>query len=474
MRHRDDKGSAMLITLLVMAVLTGLGAVVFNVGFSNLQNTNRDRLAGGALGASEGGTAQALAFIRQNGSASLTCTVPEVTNNCDALWGKDNPKIITLSNSRSYAVWVEKIQPFSPPDYKVGTYKIHSLGIAAKGLNAPSPTPSPGSGVRSIELTITVKPLTFPIGLYSDNFSDSGGASVHTESMFSRGCILNRDAITFTGNDRYHNIPASAHSTEYITETNNSCSDNDPGNIHSNAQKQCPSSPNYTVYVNDQDKRGGPFASDTDGAICLAGSAFTTSFFDLTELQKYGYSTGRPRGLSDGEYAALKSKAQEQGYFSTKSTKCGGSNTPPTCWNSPDPVQHPNGVMYFDLRAETGGLKTVEFQANDFGSPSNQNYGKAYCGQRSLIIVVEGGNLTINSSVDLVGALFVPDGTYKGNGNHNIIGTLFAKNVDKFTGTAGFSLDGPTGPPDQTNCFFDNFPGGLLDVTPTRFREVDR
>lgn len=462
MRHRDDKGSAMLITLLVMAVLTGLGAVVFNVGFSNLQNTNRDRLAGGAMGASEGGVAQALAFIRQNGAASLTCTVPEVSGNCDALWGKDLKKTIPLNNSREYQVWVEKVQPFNPPDFKVGVYRIHSEGTAGQG-----------PGKRTVELTISVKPLEFPIGLYSDNFSDSGGATVSTESMFSRGCILNRDAITFSGNDRFHNIPASAHSTEYITETNNSCSDNDPGNLHNNSQKECNTtlSGGKYVYANDQDKRGGPFASDADGVICLTNGPHKSSFFDLAELQKYGYSTSRPRGLSDSEYAALKSKAQEQGYFSTKSTKCSGSNTPPTCWNAPDPAQNPNAVMYLDLRAETGGQKTLDLQANDFGSPGNQNYGSAHCGQRSLIIVVEGGNLTINSSVDLVGAIFVPDGTYKGNGNHQIIGTLFAKNVDKFTGTAGFQLDGPA---TKQNCFFDNFPGGLLDVTPTRFREVDR
>ena len=59
----------------------------------------------------------------------------------------------------------------------------------------------------------------------------------------------------------------------------------------------------------------------------------------------------------------------------------------------------------------------------------------------------------------------MPDGNLKYNGGAILDGTVFARRIDKFTGTADFFLD---------QCFISNFPGGLFDVTPTRFREVDR
>jgi hypothetical protein len=42
---------------------------------------------------------------------------------------------------------------------------------------------------------------------------------------------------------------------------------------------------------------------------------------------------------------------------------------------------------------------------------------------------------------------------------------LYAKTIDKFNGTADFYLD---------PCWLNNIPGGILDVTPTNFHEVDR
>lgn len=452
-----EAGSAMVVTLLVMAVLTGLGAVVFNIGFNNLQNAGRDRLAGGAMGASEGGVAQALNFIRLNGVGTIKCTDPEVSGNCDALWGKDNPKIVSLANGRQFSVWIERIQPFAPPDFKVGTYEVHSRGTAGAG-----------PGLRNIDLKFTVKPLTFPIGVYADSFTDAGGASIRTESMLSKGCISGRKFIIFTGTDPYHKIPAAAHAVDVIVEQANSCNEND--SIHRPPPASNPGECNSTGNLkNDQDKRGGPL-NDPEGLPCWGGPTGAypqTSFFNLDALYAMGYQEGQPRGLSLAEYAQLKSKAQEQNYFSTSIDKCGPGQSPPSCWRVPDGATDPNAVMYWDLRAEPANKKTLTMQSTDIAG-----YERDECGSRSVILVVEGGDLKINSGVDIVGAIFVPDGSYFGNGDHNILGTLFAKIVHKFNGSANFTLTGD--PPARANCFFDNFPGGLLDVRAIRFREVDR
>lgn len=433
-----EEGSAMVVTLLVMAVLTGLGAVVFNVGFNNLQNAGRDRLAGGAMGASEGGVAQALAYIRSEGTANLRCDVPPVADtNCSLLWGRDNPKIITLSQNREYRVWIQRIQKINPPTYKTGVYKIHSTGTAGQG-----------PGKRDVELTVVVKPLNYPIGIYADSISDAGTPQIRKESMFSQNCITQRNKITFEGTDPYHGIPAAAHSTVYITNSNNSCSANDNNNIH--APRPPATNPGVcnVSYPNDQDAQGGDLSATT----CYNPLGYPkTSFFDLTTLRTYGYQN--PRGLTDAEYAGLKSKAQEQGTFYTSTGFV----------NPSEPPAHANAVYYFDLRAATGS-KTVQIQ-NEFEEYRND----PYCGQRSLVIVVEGGDLHINAGADLVGAVFVPDGNYRGNGNHKIVGTLFARSIDKLNGTADFTLEGK-----NASCFFDNFPGSLLDVTTARFREVDR
>ncbi len=486
-RASSDNGAAMVVTLLVMAVLTGVGAIVFNIGLNNMQNAGRDRLAGGALGASEGGVAQALTFVRSNGVGQMKCEQePEVIGSCDALWGKYNPKIVALSGGKEFRVWVEKVQPFDPPDFKVGTYMIHSTGTAGKG-----------PGRRDLEVTFTVKPLTFPIGIYAENgFNDAGGASVTTVSILSKACITGLKLMTFKGDDPYHKtssggpIPAAAHSVDVIAAQPNSCSALDTIHLATPLDEgDCPQTPtdpdsvppNKPKYRNHQDKFGGPL-NTVEGAPCqgLAGAYPQDSSFDLEDLEAYGYNNSAPRGLTDAEYKQLKSKAQEQNYFFTSVDKCGGAQSPPTCWREPDALADPNAVMYWDLRGAPANKKQVSFQGGDLdgdpnGNPNASLYGggnknpDGYCGKRSLVIVVEGGNMKVNSGVDIVGAIFVPDGSYTGNGNHNILGILFAKVVEKFTGTANFTLTGP-----GENCFFDNFPGGLLSVTTVKFHEKDR
>jgi hypothetical protein len=433
---REEAGSAMVVTILVMVVLTGMGAVVFLIGTNNIQNAGRDRLAAGAFGASEGGVAQGLSFIRTAGVATLKCDdPPQAGTDCTQTWGSANPKIVDLSNNRQFNTWIQRIQAFKPPAVKVGTYRIHSTGTAGTG-----------PGRRLVDVTVNVAPFRFPIGVYADSITDAGSPTLRQESMFSQGCITARDKIAFVGTDPYHGIPSAAHSTQYIIDTkvNGACSATNTDNIH--RPKPPASNPGVCniKYPNDQDRQGG----DLTGTSCYSSPYPTTSFFDLDALRSYGYD--QPRGLTDAQYAALKIMAQEQGtYFTTDSF--------PTPTNPPPYL---NAVYYFNLRPG-GGTVNIQRELNAFGS--------AYCGQRSIVIVVEGGDMQVNSGADIVGAIFVPDGNYRGNGTALTTGTLFAKSIDKLTGDADFTLEGPT-----SSCFFDNFPGGLMEVSVAKFREVDR
>lgn len=432
-----ERGSAMVATILVMVVLTGLGGIMFIIGTNNLQNAGRDRLAGAALGTSEGGVAQGIAFIRRNGLSTLTCDDPPVAGtDCTQLWGQSNPKVVALSGGREYKVWIQRIQGFAPPDVKVATYRIHSSGTAGVG-----------PAKRLVDVTIQVRPMSFPIGIYADNVVDAGTPTIRKESLFSQDCVTGREKIEFAGNDPYWDIPAAAHTTKYVAEkVNSGCSAGSSNNIH--RPQPPPSNPGVcnASYPNDQDGLGG----DLSGTSCLNSPYPTTSFFDLAALKTFGFS--QPRGLTAAEYAALKGQAQEQGTYFTDSKFSAPSDPPP----------YLNAVYYFKLKS--GDKVTIQNELNVFGT--------AHCGTRSVVVVVEGGDMHVNAGADIVGAFFVPDGNYQGNGNHKIIGTLFAETINKLSGTADFSLS--PDPPQDPNCFFKNLPGGLLDVTTQGFREVDR
>lgn len=472
--NSKESGSAMVVAVLVLAVLTGLGAVVFTVGFNNLQNASRDRLAEGAQGVSEAGVAQAISYVRSNGIGQLKCR-PADPSTCNSLWGMNNPQTVTVTvsggNQRVYRTWVEEVQKFSPSlGFKTGTYRIHS-----EGTTVPRP------GKRLVQVTVRVRPIEFPIGLFGNTFANPGTAQVRHESMFSLDCINKRNLLTFEGVDQYHKLPSAAYSTKWITESTNTCSATDPKNIHAppppvsnpGACNLGPA-PNFP-YKFDRDRLG----SDPLEAECAdpVYPDFDSNYLDdPNDLTTWGYDPGKPRGLSDAEYKALKAKAQEQGYYATRIGKCGPNESPPLCWKPPDPAQHPNAVMYFDLFT-AGSQDTVNLQSNDIVGYEGFAGGTSgpWCGQRSLIIVVRDGNLTVNSGVNLIAAIFVPDGSpdgqYHGVGGAKIIGTLFANVVD-LNGDHTFTLKGQA--PNTEDCFFENMPGGLIDVTPTRFHEVDR
>ena len=420
-RHGSrDQGAAMITTLLVSVVISGMGVLVVDVAVNNLQNAGRDRLASGAMGAAEAGVAQGITYIRSQGLGRLACSPGCATNP----WGNQtSPKIITLADGREARVWIERVQDFSPPAVKTGIYRVHSQGTAGKG-----------PGLRILEQTVSVKPFEFPIGLYGDNFADAGNTGVHQESMFSRNCISKRSHLEFSGIDPWNNIPSAAHSASYITDAN-SCSAN-------------PATDNKRIHkVGAPCDASFPYDQDSLGAVLPLGACnppLTTSYFDINNLtDDFNY---RPRGLSNTEYAALRTKAQSMGQYYTT-----------TAFTAPDPAVYPNAVMYFKIGA--GQTVSIQKELNAYA------YDTTCTNPRSLVIVIEGGSLHINSDADLTGAIFVPDGNFQNNGNSEITGTLFAKTIDKFNGTANFQL---------TPCFLANLPGGLMDVSPMRFREVDR
>ena len=57
----------------------------------------------------------------------------------------------------------------------------------------------------------------------------------------------------------------------------------------------------------------------------------------------------------------------------------------------------------------------------------------------------------------------MPDGSFNGNGGYQILGTLFSNNLD-LGGTQAWALD---------SCWLQSFPGPILSLKQTSFREND-
>lgn len=437
--RRDERGVAMITALLVTAVLTALGLTVTQVAVSNLSNAGRDRVAGGAFGAAEAGVTRAIAYINKNNTNALSCYP-----GCSFGWGNTTtPQLVTLPDGRTAKVYIQPIQPYSPPQYKVGLYRIRSVGNAGSG-----------PGQRTLEVDVQVRPMAFPLGIFTKNKINNGGTgTVYSESVLSEACIDSRDHLTFTGTDPYYGIPAAAHSAKYITNANLSggC-DNDLTNVYNKDNKAIHRASVGTcnsTYPYDQDNTplGGTFPG---GSACstAAGQYTSSSLFTLEMLKADPYNYV-PRGLTDAQYALLKARAQALGTYYTTSV--------PASW--PSALSTSNPVLYFKIPA--GQEVSIQTDLNSYAWAADPSCASTH---PAVVIVVEGGDLRLNSNANLSGAIFVPDGTLTYNGGASLVGTVFTKQLT-MTGNSQITLN---------DCYAKSTPGGILEVKPVRFREVDR
>ena len=488
----DDDGIGVITAVLVMAVVAALLTTVGVVTVNNLGNAQRDRQSLAALATSEAGVAQAVQFLRGGNLGSLTCLEPAPgvdpttvasCNGAGPSWtSAANPQEVLIDGSTGtcnsaqncFKVWIGTVQPYvpncparhaTPPGACSGVYRVHSTGLFGNG-----------PGARKLAVDVKVTPYPFPIGVFAENFSGNGNVGIHHESLFTNGCAMNRQRDDASGSgmqfawdaangrpvlDLIYDQPTAAHATGSISTSNTSCGFGSGGEpIHLDQIKSGSTVTTIQVACNplfkfDQDGDGGPL---TAGDQCYGkyvrsdGTVYpTTSKFDSSELQKYGY---RPRGLTDAQYDALRAQAQAQGTYNIpkaniKATLSGlvssGITSPVLFWDKADM-----------------SLTQTDFPAS-FSRNINQGTG---CGSNSVTMVVLGHNLGYqggNTEPYLVASIFVPDGTLTGTGGRNTIGTVFAKTVD-LGGNVDFHMD---------QCFASNPPGGTLDAQVINWREDD-
>jgi hypothetical protein len=450
---RRDDGSAMIITLLVLAVLTALATTVASVTVNNLGSSVKAQQAGAALNAADAGVAQAMSYLRNKGTGVLACS-PTCADNA---WGNSTAPAassVTGTAGQAYTAWIEPVAPYPAND--PGLYRIHAVGTAN------------GEARRVVEADVQVTRTTVPFGIFARTIDGGGTVTVENQSVFSTGCIYSRSKLKISGTDVAYGIPAGVHTTQIITDSQGNgqfCpTTSKPIHAAGTTTEKC-----NPLYPHDQDRFGGNLAGtacwptqndykafygpedvDKDGTIDVDGSYLRG---DGTLMKLFNFL--QP-ALSQTQMQRLRSVARSQGNYWTSSDG----------WTSPDEKQ---AVMYFDLaKSDLGGVVNLN-KIVGFGRDPGLAANHPDCDTRSLIIVIDGGNARLNSTQDLTASLFLTSGApngkiLKANGTSQFIGTMYGDTAD-LTGTADLSMD---------DCFMNNPSPGLLHFTQTSYRELDR
>jgi type II secretory pathway pseudopilin PulG len=463
--RRTDEGSALIVTLMVLAVVMALSATVAAVTIDNLGSSVKAQQAGSALNAADAGVAHAMTNLRTSGLGGLNkCPAGATAGICtDDPWGNKNaPRTATIPGiaGQTYQVWIEPIAKY--PGSNPGVYRIHSTGMAN------------GSAARAVDVDIQVTKASVPLGVVASKVAGGGDFSLTRESLFSTGCVYNRSKIkTIPGDiDAVYGIPTGVHSSQIISDAQGS-SEFCPGvskPIHTGAEPCGPIVKGIVLYPGDQDKLGGsligtpcestqknhkayydPLDVDGDKLNDVDGS-FVKSQAVLQAL--YGF---KKPPLSQVELESLRATAVAQGNLFTKASDL----------RSPTQRQ---AVMYFDLTKTDPGGTVVLNDIVGFGRPlsSNLSADDPSCTDKSLIIVIDGGNARMNAGLSLVASVFLtaadPNGQLTANGGASLIGTVYAETLN-LSGTSNFAMD---------ECFVSNLSTGLMSLTQTSYRELDR
>jgi Tfp pilus assembly protein PilX len=452
----EDRGAALITVLLLLMALTAVTTTVATVAINDTISGSQDRQSGAAFATADAGIAYGLEYIRTNSVASLTCDenrAPATPDSCAGNPSISNPVTpakVNVSGSGActaggtcYDVWITTIRSYAPPAVKTGLYRVHAIGRSGG---------SPGA--KALTADVSVKPASYPIGVYSTRLVGNGNTGIYNEMLFTQDCVSPRydgsgNGLRFDGIDPYWGEPASANSTTQVSTANNCGSS---GYVHRTSD--CPSEP--SLYF-DRTEDGGPLPVGSPCTFTYTKPDGTTgrresSKFSLEILeQDYGF---QPGGLSESQYKSLKSRAQSLNMYNAPV----GSLLTRLQAAVAAGVAQP--VIYYD------NVSSVSLSRTDIPAPTFARAPGETCTPYSVVIVVRNGNMVYQGGTsewrDL--AIFVPEGNFNGNGGYNILGTLFTQELN-ITGGQRFELD---------ECFIRNLPGPVLDLEVVAFREDDR
>lgn len=449
-----DSGSALIITLMVMALVAALGTTVATLSIRSLQSAQLAQQAGVAVDAADAGVAEALSFMRSNG-VHMLCPVPTAATYNKSIPTFDKafdlgsqtcvggPNAAQRLPNLPYQVLIVTRQSYADD---VGLYTIYSKGFGA------------GQAARMVAADVKVAGLGVPKGFFGHAIFGSGQVSVN-QSIFSTGCVYNRGHMTITGTDAY-GLPAAVHSSAIITDDNlatTTCPPS-PKSIHCSwpgSATSCTPVPCASGQPFDQDSLGGSL----DGTPCVTARPASVPAATWAKYYPDGSRISSTAqllslfGIKDPALSAeqidrLRVVAQSQGNFYTAAPS--GSVQVSTTSRQ--------AVMFWDLTTSGGSV--------DLSAITGFGYTAGQCPDRSLVIVVVGGGAFYHSGAPLMASVFVttPGKNYDANGGA-IVGSVFADSVNMGGNTVVSS--------DAQACAAANPSPSLQDFSVTTYRELD-
>lgn len=447
-----DQGSAMMLVIFVMVLISGLAAVSTRLAVSDTRGSGQAGLAGRALNAAEAGVAQATNYIRASGVRNIRCNTTTCTGNA---WSTANP---VSADVASGGRWTASVTPVTG---NADRFLVRSTGSAG------------GPAERTVETEVTVSPFGLPMAVFGRTINIGGTPDLQQISMFSTGCVYKRNLLTVAaGPDAAYNAPAAVHSSQIITTSQGN------GQFCPNAAKPIhrtnTGGPLFcnTAYPYDQDRLGGSLlafpacydgvrdkpaysATDLDGDMTQPAPGYDIDGSYIRDEKSMFKAFGiKLPALTDAQIEQLKETAKAQGSFYTSTSG----------WTVPTQA---HSVLFFEL----GSNDTVDLGAlgSSMWSRLRLDVADPLCTDKSLLVVITGGNAKMVGNMNLAAAVYIsgssPGGQLtKGAGTANHVGMLYADTID-LTGDFNVSLD---------TCYLANAHPALFDVTPGTYREIDR
>lgn len=479
-RRPEDEGSAIIMVLVALMLLTALGATLTAVTLSNLQGARRSDEATRVLSAAEAGVSQAVTFMRQNGVSTLRCRNVATSDapswlDCATPYGSDQPvgPATASPGGARFSVWVEEQTRFLASSPAEGVYVVHSTGTLDDSPHADC------QGVvgacRSVTAQVVVTNFGFGTGVYGKSIlgNSSGNATIKNQSIFTTGCfpMRGRGSLLIEGFDAAHGIPAGVHTSGIIVDGPASGCDNNAKSIHA-------ADPCNEKFPYDQDSQGGLLETTACwtkivGASAAASATTNTDVYGKADPvgsdQVWGSKIVSRQGMQETFGLAYPPLTLTQIERLQEIAEEDGTYTKSTSWPT-DPAKR--GVFFFDLgdQSSKGHGKVPEVDLAAIPAPFDAASGAC----SGAVVIIRNGNASISPSEKnaVVGASVfllssgatatseVTTGIATLNGGH-LYGGLFAEGID-FGGDTFL---------EPASCADDSSNPALLTINVTSYSE---
>lgn len=426
-----------------------------------------------------------------------------------------------LTNARC-ATSVTAPSPRQPREFAIfasGCLRPNTIsGVTTCSREAAGRRPEATTVLRQL---VTIRALDLPIGLYGDSFNANGDKGQATNiSLVSRNNIDSREKMSFYGTDPYYfksdfypctgsltapsqcalppvnpdapttaeRMVASAHAVDQLLCKN--CTGSGTSVEHAaDYRVNCaangttaPATKQQSVWDGSVGGKDPLVAADFANPSCTGANLFTPTIGSNTPPRSTFTAADANRVaplistiFTEDDFLFFKEEAKSNGLYCTHAGGSRSCTRLGASINSPIQIRDggdyniagmPNTfIAYFEFPSGNAFSNKVDWQANTVGCTDPSNTDPAAAG-KSVVIIVRNGSVDMNNNnTTLTGAVLAPDGYFDASARDlKVHGTIIAKEI-----RASGGVDFVNSP-----CWVANMPGPFLNVTATRWSQIDR